>query len=663
MKLETKFFLILVLLSLVLSAGIIIPGYIKIRNFELQEAIDNLVNTNSFINKEIQRNHEVLLKAGVAELPDYIKASHHQLLSRISSSNSSNRLNIIIISQSNKVLLANNTILNLSEHTQLIPDKNVYGSNLELLIPILTSTKSEGFNVLETDNYKWHSVISYDNEWNWKIITTMSQQDVYHESWTYLRFVLAINFIVFLFVLIIYGLLTRQIRKRIQTIASHLTEYSRGNYKNRIQIQSSDEIGIVQKHVNLMIDKIEKAIDAREKYETELNIAILKTKEANDAKTKFLASMSHEIRTPINAIVGFTEQLSLTQLNESQSRYVDNILYAGENLRKTANDILDLKKIEEGLIKFASEPFNLKQQIHSTVDLFSLEASSKNLRIVCEVSDDFPENVAGDSLRCSQIIANLIQNAVKFTDKGSVTINALKIKEEIHEVTVKIEVRDTGKGISESEKGFIFDAFSQSNQHTSTNNGLGLGLSIANDIVNAMGGDISVSDNTPQGSCFTVILPFKKLKTIKRLQVVNHEKLIEKLKSMHILIAEDDPLNQEYLSVLLNRYNAKLTFVENGQQAIDQLQNKNFDLVLMDIQMPVLNGEEAILKIRQRQNINKNNIPIIALTANAYPDDVKRYIKIGASACVAKPFDSEKLLTGINQALSCSSQTVDSNAE
>ncbi len=378
------------------------------------------------------------------------------------------------------------------------------------------------------------------------------------------------------------------------------------------------------------------AEEAKSKAEKATQIA----NDAVKAKQQFLSNMSHEIRTPMNAIIGFTKVLLKTDLTAKQKEYLTAIKMSGDALIVLINDILDLAKVDAGKMTFEQTPFKMSLSISSMLHLFETKIQEKNLVLVKEYDNNIPEVLVGDAVRLHQIILNLISNAVKFTTKGQITVAANLIYEDEEKVSIQFSVKDTGIGIPPNKMERIFENFQQASSGTSRlYGGTGLGLAIVKQLVETQNGSIEVKSKMDEGSVFSFILDFQKTKDDAEDQIEIIE-LDNELKSIKVLVVEDIALNQLLMKTLLDDFGFERDIAGNGKIAIEKLQLKSYDVVLMDLQMPEMNGFEATEYIRNTLN---SKIPIIALTADVTTVDLAKCKAVGMNDYIAKPVD-EKLL-------------------
>lgn len=362
--------------------------------------------------------------------------------------------------------------------------------------------------------------------------------------------------------------------------------------------------------------------------------------EAVRSKQRFLSNMSHEIRTPMNAIIGFTKVLLKTVITTKQKEYLTAIKTSGDALTILINDILDLAKVEAGKMHYEQVPFKMAASITVMTYLFETKIQERNLKLITKYDSKIPQILIGDPIRLQQIVLNLLSNAVKFTTEGSITVGVKLLNEDQEKVTLEFSITDTGIGIEENKIEQIFDNFQQATGETSRlYGGTGLGLAIAKQLVETQGGAMSVTSKPGVGSTFSFSLPFQKTKTEVVSEIETKELNIE-VKNIRVLVVEDIPLNQLLMETLLDDFGFLHEIASNGKIAIKKLQNKHYDIILMDLQMPEMNGFEATEHIRK---IMKSNIPIIALTADVTTTDIKKCKAIGMNDYVSKPID-EKLL-------------------
>jgi signal transduction histidine kinase/CheY-like chemotaxis protein/HPt (histidine-containing phosphotransfer) domain-containing protein len=383
------------------------------------------------------------------------------------------------------------------------------------------------------------------------------------------------------------------------------------------------------------------------------NVATHKAKQANRAKSQFLANMSHEIRTPLNAVIGLSYLLERSPLNADQAELVGKMKLAGKGLLAIVNDVLDLSKIEAAELKLEHAPFHLGMVLEDLVDLMTVQSEAKGVVFVSDAPTDLPESLVGDPTRLSQILTNLVTNAIKFTAAGSVRLYVRAVSMVDDVVRLRFSVEDTGVGIAAESIGQLFSPFVQADSSTTRRfGGTGLGLSIVKQLAGLMGGQVGVSSTLGRGSVFWAELPFlvcavsaTSVRASRNLVPVSP--LQPTLPGVRVLVADDSPINLEVAQRVLELEGARVTLVANGQEAVDWLvrEPQGFDVVLMDIQMPVLDGYDATRRIRA--GLGLTTLPIIALTAGTLSSEHREAMAAGANDFVGKPFDPRALVACI----------------
>ncbi len=384
----------------------------------------------------------------------------------------------------------------------------------------------------------------------------------------------------------------------------------------------------------------------------ELVAAKLEAERSKQLQSQFLSKMSHEIRTPMNGIMGITRILRKSSLNDEQRRYLDAIYRSSENLMVIINDILDFSKIEAGKVILEKTRFNLDHLLSDLQEIFILRAEEKGIYLTIDKDADVPSIVIGDPVRLNQILSNLVGNAIKFTEYGGITISVSTEKRDDSHATLHFRVRDTGIGIPENKLESVFQSFTQASSSTTrTHGGTGLGLTITKELIQLHEGDIWVESILDQGTTFHFKLRYEIVEqtpeeeqNIQILKQLNNERIIENLQGRRVLLAEDHPINQMLAMKVLKDWGISVDLAENGKIAVERLGQTDYDLVLMDISMPEMDGYQATQEIRKGGNVLRQDVPIIAMTASAFLGENQKCFKFGMNDYISKPFDPQDLL-------------------
>jgi signal transduction histidine kinase/AmiR/NasT family two-component response regulator len=380
---------------------------------------------------------------------------------------------------------------------------------------------------------------------------------------------------------------------------------------------------------------------------------------ASKAKSEFLAVMSHEIRTPLNGILGMTKALGETEVNDDQKGMLDVVEQSGAALLTILNDVLDMSKIEAGEFKLNNTEFNITEISHASLEMFGNAARAKGLTFKTCSNISQKTRFMGDAARIRQVLNNLLSNAVKFTQKGEIKVSLSEETDKEGKTYLSVMVCDTGSGIPFAAQKSIFDRFTQVDSSLSREyQGTGLGLAICKELVEHMGGEINLKSESGKGSRFCFFVNIEKLEDAQSGDATDTggakdtAKAKKQKRALRILVAEDNPTNRMVIKAILSHAKADVTFVEDGQEAVKTWQSQTFDLVLMDIQMPHMNGVEATQAIREIEASEQMpKTPIVAVTANAMPHQRKEYLAAGMDDHVAKPIEPQLLYAAMKGAL------------
>ena len=630
MNLKTK---LLCFITPLLIIGPLAVGYWSIQatksHFYHHIVHMNHTSTENFLKQQIEGRYQILLDNNLQNQEQYKSQYQKEIETFLVSSPKSFHTSFIIWDKERQKAFYSTE---LNDHFNL-PD-------------FLNFRKTKGQETLSFPKGGYFYAKTEFKPWGWEVYG-VHPIDNFEETIQSI-FLVTIGICIFSTVLIFMAIMLISQRffvNPINRISEAAFLISDGKFLQKIDIFSRDELGELARTMEKTGEKIHDLFLTQVKLQEKFEQEKIKAEAASQSRTNFLANMSHEIRTPMNGVIGTAELLTESGLTQHQLKLVKTIQFSGNAMMDILNDILDYSKIDANQLIIEERDFSLKDLIRSVGNLFEHEISAKGLNYELQIDPSVPDWIKGDSTRIRQILLNLINNAIKFTQKGGISLHCDAVRK--HDgYTLNFIVEDSGIGIPPDKLDTIFEVFTQADASTTRNfGGTGLGLSICKKLTHLMGGDIQVQSAPQKGSrfCFSIqVLPA--ISVSKPLAPSEQTQAIHNIEGKLILLAEDNIVNQEIATAIFTSLGAEVDVAENGQEAIDSIQTKSYDFVLMDCQMPVIDGYEATQQIRSLPIVQPI---IIAMTANAMSGDKEKCLVAGMNDYISKPITKRKVLKAL----------------
>ncbi|MBA6385108.1 response regulator [Colwellia sp. BRX10-9] len=633
---------------------------------------------NSWLPKKLKENNEFYVDADINTIDgntyvffDYIVRENDQVIGTVGSYALVSTITNQLLSTSNQdildVLIDNHGVFrtSLNENTsryhpslsKFLSNKEwhqVIGDDLDKssLIKLKNNTNSHLVKTIDIriNEINYIAAIVYIEEIEWYAMSLFSKEAM-EGSIVILPLFLVGTLLLFSVIALTLYFLNKLVFKRLIVMNKSVNNIALGNYKDLIKDCRSDELGTLAQGINTMSQEISKNLSKIKSQNNALNDAIDKANAANNAKSIFLSNMSHEIRTPMNAVLGFAEIGRNTKVLFEKDDSLEQIQRSGEHLLQIINDVLDFSKIGSKQLELEKISFSFSAILKKITQICKSDIDKKNISLNFLLDDSIPSHLIGDPLKIEQIIINLVSNAIKFTEHGSIDINTRLKRQNENNVIIELSIKDTGIGITPEQQKNLFIAFSQAdNSITRKFGGTGLGLAISKQLVEMMGGEITLKSERDKGTEFTFTIPLtysteKLEKKIEESADFDLVKLKAALYGKKILLVEDNRINQIVAKKTLEPLSISIDIAENGLQAVEKMKNNTYSLVLMDIQMPELDGLQATEQIRMFDN----DTVIIGMSAHASIQDTEKAIKSGMNDYMTKPIKQKTVFLMISE--------------